>query len=98
MRPMRTSRLHWFAPVRLAPNGAECRALIGLADRDIHAGRGEVARPLLEAALVIARETGDRNLESRAQNALGNLEEAQGRLSEALAHYEAALPAGSRGR
>ena len=29
---------------------------------------GEVARPLLEAALVIARETGDRNLESRAQN------------------------------
>ena len=71
---------------------SECRSLIGMADRDIHAGRGEAARPLLEAALFVARETGDRNLESRAQNSLGNLEEALGRLSEALAHYEAALP------
>ena len=72
---------------------SECRSLIGLADRDIHAGRGEVARPLLEAALLIASETKDRNQESRAQNGLGNLEEALGRLSEARAHYEGALPA-----
>jgi tetratricopeptide (TPR) repeat protein len=77
---------------RAGDRRGECRALVGLGDRDIRTGRGEVALPLLEAALAIAREVGDAELECRVRNSLGNLAEAQGHLAGALTHYEAALP------
>jgi predicted ATPase/class 3 adenylate cyclase/Tfp pilus assembly protein PilF len=69
----------------------ECRALIGLAGCDIHAGRMDEARAQFEEALVIAREMKDRKLQSDAYNGLGTMEVFLGRTGEVRAHFEKAL-------
>jgi predicted ATPase/class 3 adenylate cyclase/tetratricopeptide (TPR) repeat protein len=69
----------------------ECRALIGLAACDSHAGRMDPARAQFEEALVIAREMKDRTLQSDAHNGLGTMEVLLGRTGEARAQLEHAL-------
>lgn len=71
--------------------GWECRALIGLAARDSHAGRMEAARAAFEVALVIADEIKDPTLQSDAHNGLGTMEVFLGRTGEARVHLEKAL-------
>lgn len=81
----------------LAPAGevgdrrCECRARIGLAARDSHAGRMEAAREHLATALVMARELGDLTLQSDACNGLGKMEVFLGRTGVARGHFENAL-------
>ena len=69
----------------------ECRALIGLAACDSHAGRMDEARAQFEEALVIAREMKDRTLQSDVHNGLGTIEVFLGRTGEARTHLEKAL-------
>jgi predicted ATPase/class 3 adenylate cyclase/Tfp pilus assembly protein PilF len=69
----------------------ECRALIGLAACNRHAGRMDAARVDFNAALTIARELNDRTLQSDAHNGLGTMEILLGRTGEARAHFEKAL-------
>jgi predicted ATPase/class 3 adenylate cyclase/Tfp pilus assembly protein PilF len=69
----------------------ECRALVGLATCDSHAGRMDEARVQFEEALVIAREMKDRTLQSDAHNGLGTMEVFLGRTGEARAQLEKAL-------
>jgi predicted ATPase/class 3 adenylate cyclase/Tfp pilus assembly protein PilF len=71
--------------------GCECRALIGLAAGDSHAGRMDAARVAFGAALVIAREIKDPTLQSDAHNGLGTMEVFLGHTGEARAHFEKAL-------
>jgi eukaryotic-like serine/threonine-protein kinase len=54
-------------------------------------GRSKEAQPLLEQALRLTRETGNRNLEARALNNLGAVYLAQGRYSDAQTNFERAL-------
>jgi serine/threonine protein kinase/Tfp pilus assembly protein PilF len=54
-------------------------------------GRSKEALPLLEEALRLTRETGNRNLEARALNNLGAAYLAQGRYSDAQTNFERAL-------
>ncbi len=54
-------------------------------------GRADEALPLLQEALTILRETGNRNLEARALNNIGAVYGAQGRYSDAQTFYERAL-------
>ena len=54
-------------------------------------GRSREALPLLEEALRLTRETGNRNLEARALNNLGAVYLAQGRYSDAQTNFERAL-------
>jgi tetratricopeptide (TPR) repeat protein len=70
---------------------SECRALIGLASSDSHAGRMAEARPEFEAALAIAREMNDRTLQSDAYNGRGTMETLLGRSAEARADFETSL-------
>jgi len=69
----------------------ECDALIGIAARDIHAGRMDAARDHLEAALVIASEMSDRTRQSDARKELGTMEFFAGRIDEARSNFEQAL-------
>jgi len=69
----------------------ECRALVGLATCDSHAGRMDAAGAQFEEALVIARELDDGTLQSDAYNGLGTIEVYLGRTGEARAHLENAL-------
>ena len=69
----------------------ECRALIGLAACNRHAGRMDTARADFDAALTIARALNDRKLQSDAHNGLGTMEIFLGRTGEARAHFEKAL-------
>ncbi len=45
-------------------------------------GRAREALPLLQEALTIVRDTGNKNLEARALNNIGNLYMSQGRVSQ----------------
>ncbi len=54
-------------------------------------GRSKEALPLLQEALTITRDTGDRNLEARALNNLGAVYLAQGQYSDAQTYFERAL-------
>jgi predicted ATPase/Tfp pilus assembly protein PilF len=55
------------------------------------AGRVDESRMHLEAALALAREVGDRHLESVLLGAVGRSHAMQGRMDEAREHYVAAL-------
>ena len=54
-------------------------------------GRSKEALPLLQEALTITRDTGNRNLEARALNNLGAVYLAQGQYSDAQTYFERAL-------
>jgi predicted ATPase/Tfp pilus assembly protein PilF len=69
---------------------SECRALIGLAACDSHAGRIDEARAQFDEALRVAGEIGDRTLQSAAYNGLGTTAIMLGRPDEALAQFEQA--------
>jgi len=68
----------------------ECRALVGLAECDSHAGRMDVARTQFEDALQIARELQDRTLQSVACSGLGTIAILLGRAGEAEAQFDEA--------
>jgi eukaryotic-like serine/threonine-protein kinase len=54
-------------------------------------GRARDALPILQEALTIARDTGNRNLEARALNNIGSLYMSQGQYSDAQTYFERAL-------
>ena len=54
-------------------------------------GRAREALPLLQEALTIVRDTGNKNLEARALNNLGNLYMSQGQYPDAQTYFERAL-------
>jgi tetratricopeptide (TPR) repeat protein len=54
-------------------------------------GRSKEALPLLQEALTITRETGNKNIEARALNNLGAVYLAQGQYSDAQTYFESAL-------
>jgi len=69
----------------------ECRALLGIAARDSHAGRMDAALAHFESALIIACELDDQTLQSDAHNGLGTREVLLGRTDEARTHFVKAL-------
>jgi predicted ATPase/class 3 adenylate cyclase/Tfp pilus assembly protein PilF len=69
----------------------ECRALIGLGDLDVHAGRIEAAHYHMDQAQAIAGELRDLPLQSDACNGLGNIDFFAGRMSVARAQFEKGL-------